>query len=330
MILVELNAIGVAQIKDSATAISNIENNVSANLRQRLAAPRAGQRKANINSLYTTMSNTLSGAMEAPKVKTVVVERRGKQVGTVKVEGTPKEIKQSFLTGKDSHITLHFPAISSTHGLVIKPKPGDLVIKKDGRTVGTYNVHLSDAAVKKYRKQLENTTYAILKEEVKKTLTKKQASGVKLHISAILGVAADKIIIADQNIIGRDISKLVRAEVKKRMGKGNAKNVLNYRTGEFVRSIRDVKVMTHDLIAYTFDKEHYGVHEKSSKNSPKGENYTRIHALTAKGLGFKNKKTGDAVGGLRFVDIPERPIIQQSIRSVAYKLFDRKFGMEAR
>ena len=329
-VIIRLTTVGGAKpIKNAAKTISNLEKNISSNVRQKLTQPRAGQKKANVSSLYTTLGNTLSGAMATPDVNPVVVERRGKQIGTVKGIGKPKEIVQSFLTGKDSNIVLQFPSISKTHGIIIRPKSGELAAKRDRRTAGAYNIHLTDKAITKYRKQLETTIHTALKQEVKKTLTKKQASGVHLQIAAQLGVAADRIIIAQQDLIGRDISKLVRAEMKKRMGKGKSEQRLNYRTGEFVRGVTDVKIVTNELINYTFDKYKYGVHEEA-KGSPKGKNYTRIHALTPKGLSFFNKKRGEAVGGVRFVDIPSRPIIQQSIRSVALKLFDRKFRMEAR
>ena len=106
---------------------------------------------------------------------------------------------------------------------------------------------------------------------------------------------------------------------------GKSDRLLNYRSGDFVRSIR-AKISTNKLITYTFDKKRYGIHEKAKGNSPKGANYTRIEAKNGKVLSFINKKTGKRVF-TRHVDIRSRPIIGQSIRAIAFKHFNRDFRL---
>lgn len=292
--------------------------------------PKATSR--NLNSLYSNISKAqgVDPAAEADvdivDVGSVFIKRRGKQVGTVKGDHrSAAGVLGAFTSGKDNLILLSFPVIDKGRALAIKPTPKELVAKKDGRTANTWNIGLTDAAVTKYRNELELAVHMSTVEQLGKVMSGVQANGVTMKIAARLGVSADSITMVGTsgNVVGTNLTTLVQNEVARRMSKtGKAEEILNYRSGGFVQGI-SAKVSTRNLITYTYDKERYGVHEKA-----KGT-ITKINAAPGKVLAFTNKKTGDKVF-TKSISIPARPVIRESIRAVALKLFNKKFKLGLR
>lgn len=329
-VIIDINKIG--DTKDIEKALSNLNRRISTQVLKKLT----NRNTRSIKKLHTTMKNSLGEAMSAPteevttNIESVRLKKNGKQLGAVTTKkGTAASVIRAY-TGANNPIVLQFPEMSTSKGIVIKPAPGDLIAKKDGRTKNTWNIHLSTSAIKKYKTQLELAVYTAVNDEVVNVLSGKRNSGIAFQIAAKLGVSADSVtVVSKSGVIGTDISRLVQDEVKRRMSKSGVDDRrLNYRTGGFVNSIK-ARISSNKMITYSFDQKHYGIHEEAKGNSPKGKNYTRIKAKAGKVLSFINKKTGQRVF-TRYVDVRQRPVIRQSIRAIAFKHFNKEFRLRLR
>jgi len=340
MVLIDAQVTGLQQFRTGVRNLRSIEKKVNKRVNKGIISiPSA--KYVELKQLYKRSPTNLANITEEIEASSSTITeqaiifnegiRNKRMIGSVRTTGQSVNTVLRKFQSQGNTVFVSLPSISNTKVLAFKPKPGDLVVTKDGRGKNLYNVSLSSRAVKRVAKDFADSVGKLLEKEASGDfLETRKTHGLQFEIATKIGVSADSIHIVP-SLSGTDLTAKVRRQVRKNMSKSNtlmsysrsvAMKKLTNRTDGFVQSIRNVRVKDKTAIGYTLDnQDKYGIHEK-----PAGT-VTTIRPTSSKVLVFTNLKTGEKVF-TRQVRVRARPVIKRSIREVATKLFGRRFNIE--